>query len=88
MSSATGQTTVGALRSIFAIHGLLEEIVSVNGPPASNSKAERAATTFNQAMKAAKHEPGPMSQKICSFVLSYRTRVHKATRRSPADESC
>ena len=65
----------------LTIHGLSEEIVSVNGPPASNGEeAEWAARTFNQGMKAAKHEPGTLSQKICSFLLSYCTRLHTATR--------
>ena len=85
MSNTTGQTTVNALHSLFAIHSLSEEIVSVNGPPASNSKAERAVRTFNQAMKAAKPEPGAMPQKPCSFLLSYRTRLCKATRCTPPE---
>ena len=110
MSSTTAQATVDALRSLFAIHGLPEEIISVNGPefvaqefkdflrynhvkqilsapyhPASNGKAERAVKTFKQAMKAAKNEPGTMSQKICSFLLSYRTTPQTATRCTPPE---
>ena len=110
MSSTTAQATVDALRSLFAIHGLPEEIISDNGPefvaqefkdflrynhvkqilsapyhPASNGKAERAVRTFKQAMKAAKNEPGTMSQKICSFLLSYRTTPHTATRCTPPE---
>lgn len=110
MSSTTAQATVDALRSLFAIHGLPEEIVSDNSPqfiaqefkdflrynhgkqilsapyhPASNGEAERAVRTFKQAMKAAKSEPGTISQKICSFLLSYRTTPHTATRCTPAE---
>ena len=95
MSSTTAQATVDALRSLFAIHGLPEKIFSDNGPqfvaqefqdfrapyhPASNGKAKRAVRTFKQAMKAAKNGPGTMSQKICSFLLSYRTTPQTATR--------
>ena len=35
-------------------------------------------------MNAAKKEPGSLSQKICSFLLSYRTTPHTATRCTPA----
>ena len=110
MSSTTARATVDALRSLFAIHGLPEEIVSDNGPqfvaqefkgflrynhvkqilsapyhPASNGEAERAVRTFKQAMKAAKNEPGTISQKICSFLLSYRTTPQTATRCTPPE---
>ena len=105
MSSTAAQATVDALRSLFAIHDLPEEIVSDNSPqfvaqefkdflrynhvkqilsapyyPASTGEAEGAVRTFKQAMKAAKNEPGTMSQKICSFLLSYRTTPQTATR--------
>ena len=101
MSSTTAQATVDALRSLFAIHGLPEEIISDNCPqfvaqefedflrynhvkeilsapyhPASNGKAERTVRTLKQAMKAAKNEPSTMSEKICSFLLSYHITPH------------
>ena len=110
MSSTTAQATVDALRSLFAIHCLPEEIFLDNGSqfvaqefkdflrynhvkqilrapyhPASNDKAERAVRTFKQAMKAAKNEPGTMSQKICSFLLIYRTTPQTATRCTPPE---
>ena len=69
----------------FLKYNNIKEILSAPYHSESNGEAGRAVRTFKQAMKAAKKEPGTLSQKICSFLLSYHTIPHTATRCTPAE---
>ena len=69
----------------FLKYNNMKQILSAPYHPAANGEAGRAVRTFKQAMKAAKKEPGTLSQKICSFLLSYHTIPHTATRCTPAE---
>ena len=48
-------------------------------------KEELQVRTFKQALRAAKKDPGTLAQKMCSFLLSYRTTPHTATGCTPAE---
>ena len=56
--------------------------------PASNGAAERAVQTLKNALKkhSLEKEPGQtVHQKLCSFLLTYRTTPHSTTGVSPAE---
>lgn len=69
----------------FLRYNHVKQILRAPYHPASNGEAERAVRKFKQAMNAAKNEPSALSQKICSFLLSYRTTPHTAARCTPAE---
>ncbi|CAC5381590.1 unnamed protein product [Mytilus coruscus] len=63
----------------------VKHILSAPYHPSSNGEAERAVRTFKQAMKTVKNESGTLSEKLCRFLLGYRTTPHSTTRRTPAE---
>jgi len=79
------------------ISQVFQDFVSSNGVkhtltppyhPASNGSAERAVQTLKNALKrhALEKQPGVSTQqKLCSFLLSYRTTPHTVTGVSPAE---
>ena len=56
-----------------------KHILSAPYHPASNGESEWAVQTSKQVMKAAKGDSGCLTQKICSFLLSYRVTPHSST---------
>ena len=56
-----------------------KHILSAPYHPASNGESEWAVQTSKQVMKAAKGDSGCLTQKICSFLLSYHVTPHSAT---------
>ncbi|CAC5419149.1 unnamed protein product [Mytilus coruscus] len=63
----------------------VKHILSAPYHPSSNGEAERAVRTFKQAMKTVKNESGTLSEKLCRFLLGYRTTPHSTTKRTPAE---
>ena len=110
MTSTTAEKTVEALRGLFASFGLLEQLVSDNGPqftsdvfqefcklngikyvrcspyhPSSNWLAERFVRTFKEAMRVGTQDGRPFQQRLCNFLLSYRSTPHATTNESPSN---
>lgn len=53
--------------------------------PSSNGEAERFVQTFKRALKAGSRETGTVEQKLCRFLLAYRSSPHCTTGVSPAE---
>ena len=53
--------------------------------PSSNGEAERFVRTFKQAMKAGRHDGLPLSHRLQSFLLTYRSTPHSTTNRAPCE---
>ena len=51
--------------------------------PASNGAAERFVQTFKRAMKAGRKSQLSLSQRLASFLLTYRTTPHATTNATP-----
>ena len=51
--------------------------------PASNGLAEQFVQSLKQALKASAHDGRTLSQRLCSFLLTYRTTAHATTGVSP-----
>ena len=56
---------------------------SAPGHPATNGIAERYVGYFKQQMKKMSATPFSVHEKLCNFLLSYRTTPHPATNESP-----
>ena len=52
--------------------------------PSSNGAAERFVQTFKKAMKAGEGGTVPLSQRLSSFLLTYRTMPHATTNEMPS----
>ena len=63
----------------------ITHIKSVPYHPVSYGETEREVRTFKQAMKAMGSERGTLNEKLASFLLSYRTIPHIATRITPSE---
>ena len=61
----------------------IKHVLSASYYPGSNSKVERAVRTFKD--DSCQGDPGTQNQKITSFLLSYCTTPHTATRCTPAE---
>eukprot|EP00731_Ephydatia_muelleri_P011873 Em0006g767a len=53
--------------------------------PASNGLAERFVQTFKKAMSAARNDGASLSQKLCRFLLTYRSTPHATTQVAPCE---
>ena len=53
--------------------------------PASNGLAERFVQTFKKAMSAARNDRASLSQKLCRFLLTYRSTPHATTQVAPCE---
>ena len=53
--------------------------------PASNGLAERFVQTFKKAMSAARNDGASLSQKLCRFLLTYRSTSHATTQVAPCE---
>ena len=53
--------------------------------PSTNGEAERFVRVFKTAMRAKKGLNLSWNQKICDFLLTYRTTPHSTTHRTPAE---
>ena len=53
--------------------------------PASNGLAERFVQTFKKAMSAARKDGASLSQKLCRFLLTYRSTPHATTQVAPCE---
>ena len=63
----------------------VKHVLSAPYHPASNGEAERAVRTFKEAMRTAKTDKGTLNEKLCRFLLTYRTTPHRSTKRTPAE---
>ena len=52
--------------------------------PSSNGAAERFVRTFKTAMKAGEGSTVPLSRRLASFLLTYRTTPHAITNETPS----
>ena len=88
MRSTTSAATLVKLRAIFATHGLLETIVSDNGPNFRSAEfenflsAEWAVRAFKEGIE--KMEEGNVQDKKSRFLLKYRTTPNTTTGVAPA----
>jgi len=94
MSSTSASATIRALRSLFAMHGLPEEIMADNGPQfvAGEMKDFLTANGVRLCLSSPYHpasngeaERGYQTEKLARFLLSYRTTPHTATGCLPAE---
>ncbi|XP_046548469.1 uncharacterized protein K02A2.6-like [Haliotis rubra] len=53
--------------------------------PATNGQAERAVESFKMALKKMKNQTGDVHDKLQRYLFSYRTTVHAATGKTPAE---
>lgn len=53
--------------------------------PSSNGEAERYVQTFKHSLRAGKSDIGTLKQKLCRFLLSYRSTPHSTTGVSPSE---
>ncbi|XP_046556895.1 uncharacterized protein K02A2.6-like [Haliotis rubra] len=53
--------------------------------PATNGQAERAVESFKMALKKIKNQTGDVHDKLQRYLFSYRTTVHAATGKTPAE---
>lgn len=70
---------------VFLKRNGVKHIRSAPYHPSSNGEAERAVRTFKEAMKTMKKDGRTMSQRIASFLFSYRSTPHCTTKCTPAE---
>jgi hypothetical protein len=70
---------------LFLKANYVKHISSAPYHPSSNGEAERFVQTFKRAMKVKRVQHKTWSQKLCEFLLSYRTTPHSTTRKTPAE---
>ena len=58
----------------------IKHIKSAPYHPSTNGAIERLVQTFKKAMKASEHDGRTHSQRLASFLLSYRTTPHTTTK--------
>ena len=61
----------------------IRHILSAPYHPASNGFAERFVQSVKQALKASVSDERSFKQRLCSFLLTYRTTPHAATGVTP-----
>ena len=66
------------------IYGI-KHIKSATYHPASNDQVERAVQTFKSKLRSTEKESGTLSQKLCRFLLHYRSSPHATTGISPSE---
>ena len=87
MQSITSAKTIEKLRTVFAIHGLPQKVVTDNGPSfvsaEFNGLAERAVQSFKQGIKLT---PGnSIQEKLSKYLFKYRITPHSTTGIAPAE---
>ena len=69
----------------FAKANGIKHIKSAPYHPSTNGAVERLVQTFKKAMKASEHDGKTHSQRLASFLLSYRTTPHSTTNETPSE---
>jgi len=63
----------------------VKHILSSPYHPSSNGEAERFVRTFKTAMRSMKSSSATFQQKLCRFLLAYRTTPHSTTKTTPSE---
>ena len=63
----------------------VKHIKSAPYHPSTNGAVERLVQTFKKSMKASQDDGRPHSQRLASFLLSYRSTPHSTTHETPSD---
>ena len=63
----------------------IKHIKSAPYHPSTNGAVERLVQTFKKSMKASAHDGRTHSQRLASFLLSYRTTPHSTTNEMPSE---
>ena len=69
----------------FAKANGIKHIKSAPYHPSTNGAVERLVQTFKKVMKASEHDGKTHSQRLASFLLSYRTTPHSTTNETPSE---
>ena len=63
----------------------IKHIKSAPYHPSTNGAAERLVQTFKKTMKASEHDGRTHSQRLTSFLLTYRSTPHSTTHETPSE---
>lgn len=83
--SDNGPQFTSKLFNEFCTDNNVKHIKSFPYHPKSNGLAERTVRTFKTRYSASKQDNLDFDTRLTRFLLSYRTTVHSATHRTPAD---
>ena len=70
---------------VFTKMNGIKHIKSAPYHPSTNGAVERLVQTFKKAMKAGVHDDQTHSQRLASFLLSYRSTPHATTHETPGE---